>query len=40
VDVPPTVRPSTSTISIDISRSGQGWFLAGVFYVTAPDEPR
>jgi hypothetical protein len=40
VDVPPTVRPSTAIIEIDLSRSGQSWTLNGIVYVRAPGEPR
>lgn len=40
VDVPPTTRPSTAIIGIGLSRSGQNWSLAGVFYVGAIGESR
>ncbi len=40
VDVPPMTRPGTATIGIDVSRSGQGWSLAGVFYVNPVGESR
>ena len=40
VEVPPTLRNGNASIAIDISRGGQGWFLAGVFYVNAPGESR
>lgn len=40
VEVPPTLRNGSGSVWIDVSRSGQGWFLAGVFYVNAPGESR
>ena len=40
VAVPPVTRPGTATIGIGISRSGQDWSLAGVFYVNAYGESR
>ena len=40
VTVPPTTRPGTATVGIGISRSGQDWSLAGVFYVNAYGENR
>jgi hypothetical protein len=40
IDVPPTARPGDAIIGIDISRSGQGWALAGVVYVNAVGEFR
>ena len=30
----PDARPGTATLSVDISRGGQGWRLAGVIYVS------
>jgi hypothetical protein len=40
VDVPPTARPGTGTIGVDIARRGQGWSLAGVLYVNPVGESR
>jgi hypothetical protein len=40
VEVPPTARPGTATITIDITRNGQGWTLYGVVYVRAVGESR
>jgi hypothetical protein len=40
VTVPPTVRPSTGTIVIPITRSGQWWTLYGVAYVRPVGESR
>ena len=40
VDVPPTARPGTGTIGVDIARRGQGWSLAGVLYVSPVGESR
>jgi hypothetical protein len=33
VAVPQNAMPGTATLGVDISRSGQGWSLAGVVYV-------
>ena len=38
--VPPTVRSSTATIVIPITRSGQWWTLYGVVYVRPVGESR
>ena len=40
VEVPPTLRNGSGSVAIDVSRNGQGWSLAGVFYVNAPGESR
>ena len=40
VTVPPTVRPSTGTIVIPITRSGQWWTLHGIVYVRPVGESR
>ena len=40
VAVPPTVRPSTGTIVIPITRSGQWWTLHGIVYVRPVGESR
>jgi hypothetical protein len=40
VTVPPTVRPSTATIVVPITRSGQWWTLHGVVYVRPVGESR
>lgn len=40
VTVPPTVRPSTGTIVVPISRSGQSWTLYGIVYVRPVGESR
>jgi hypothetical protein len=34
VAVPQNAMPGTATLGVDISRSGQGWSLAGVVYVS------
>ena len=40
VTVPPTVRPSTATLVIPITRSGQWWTLHGIVYVPPVGESR
>ncbi len=40
VTVPPTVRPSTATIVVPITRSGQWWTLYGIVYVHPVGEAR
>ena len=40
VTVPPTVRPSTATITVPITRSGQWWTLYGIVYVRPVGESR
>jgi hypothetical protein len=40
VDVPPTVRPSTGIIMIDLSKGGQSWQLAGTLWVSVVGENR
>lgn len=40
VTIPPTVRPSTATIVIPITRSGQWWTLYGIVYVRPVGESR
>ena len=40
VSVPPTVRPSTGTIVVPITRSGQWWTLYGIVYVRPVGEGR
>jgi hypothetical protein len=40
VTVPPTVRPSTGTIVVPITRSGQWWTLYGIVYVRPVGESR
>ena len=40
VTVPPTVRSSTATIVVPITRSGQWWTLYGVVYVRPVGESR
>ena len=40
VTVPPTVRPSTGTLVIPITRSGQWWTLYGIVYVRPVGEGR
>ena len=40
VSVPPTVRPSTGTIVVPITRSGQWWTLYGIVYVRPVGESR
>ena len=40
VTVPPTVRPSTATIVVPLTRSGQWWTLYGVVYVRPVGESR
>jgi hypothetical protein len=39
VTVPPTVRPSTGTIVIPITRSGQWWTLYGIIYIRQVGAP-
>ena len=40
VTVPPDVRPSTGTIVVPITRSGQWWTLYGIVYVRPVGESR
>lgn len=40
VTVPATVRPSTATLEIPITRSGQWWTLYGIVYVPPVGETR
>ena len=40
VDVPPTVRPSTGIITIDLSKGGQSWKLFGTLWVSVVGENR
>ncbi len=40
VTAPPTVRPSTGIVRIDISRNGQAWALVGTLWVSVVGERR
>ena len=40
VTAPPTVRPSTATLVVPITRSGQWWTLYGIVYVRPVGEAR
>jgi hypothetical protein len=40
IETPSTAAPGTGTIHLDIDRSGQSWFLAGVLYVDPHGESR
>lgn len=40
VDVPPTVRPSTGIVTIDLSNGGQHWRLVGTLWVSVVGENR